>query len=105
MSMKLLRSALAASVLVAVGVGASVPVSAQYCEGTVHGLSSNYNLAQGTGFLAIRARPTSSSKMVGQLFNGDTVEIFDRKGNWYKIAAGMTEGWSHRKWMHNSCPY
>ena len=87
------------------GLSAASPVSAQYCEGTVHGLSGHYNLNKGTGFLAIRKRPTSSSKMVGQLFNGDRVEIFDRKGSWYKIAAGHVEGWSHRKWMWNSCNY
>jgi len=98
-------SALAVATIVIAGLGSSAPVSAQYCEGTVHGLSSVYNLNKGTGFLAIRKKPSSSSKMVGQLFNGDTVEIFDRKGNWYQIASGMTEGWSYYKWMHNSCPY
>ncbi|MCX7306262.1 MAG: SH3 domain-containing protein [Hyphomicrobiales bacterium] len=79
--------------------------SAQYCEGTVHGLSSTYNLAKGTGFLAVRSRPKSSAPMVGQLFNGDTMEIFDRKGNWYQVAIGGIEGWASSKWIRNSCDY
>jgi len=87
------------------GLGAPTPAQSQYCEGTVHGLSGRYNLAKGTGFLAVRARPNSSSRMVGQLFNGDTVEIFDRRGNWYRVAMGGIDGWAHRKWMWNSCRY
>jgi hypothetical protein len=99
------RVMIAGATLFAATLGASPPVSAQYCEGTVFGLSSNYNPATGSGFLAIRKNPTTNSQKIGELFNGDKVEIFDRKGNWYKIAAGMTEGWSYYKWMRNSCPY
>lgn len=40
-------------------IGASTPAGAQYCEGTVHGLSGRYNLATGSGFLAVRTRPNS----------------------------------------------
>lgn len=79
------------------------PVQAQYCEGTVHSLSGSYNLAKGTGFLAVRARPNSSSRMVAQLFNGDTVEITDSNGRWYFIGGDGFEGWAHSKWMRNSC--
>lgn len=79
--------------------------SAQYCEGTVHSLSSTYNLAKGTGFLAVRSAPRSSARMVGQLFNGDTMEIFDRRGNWYQIAIGGIEGWASARWIRNSCDY
>ncbi len=66
--------------------------SAQYCEGTVFGLSANYNLAKGTGFLAVRAKPKSSARMVGQFFNGDTTEILGRHGNWYRVAIGGIDG-------------
>jgi SH3-like domain-containing protein len=106
MSKKALLSALAAATLAGgLALGWSGPVSAQYCEGTVHGLSSYYNLATGSGFLAVRKRPTASSRMIGQLFNRDRVEILDRSGNWYKVWTGQVEGWSHRKWMWNSCGY
>ncbi len=91
--------------VVAIGMAASTPAWSQYCEGRVHGLSGRYNLATGSGFLAVRARPTASSRMVGQLFNGDRVEIFDRRGNWYRIAMGGIDGWSHARWLRNSCRY
>ncbi len=101
---KLALAATIAAVL-ATGMSASTPAMSQYCEGTVHGLSSRYNLATGSGFLAVRARPKASSRMVGQLFNGDTVEIFDRRGNWYRVAMGGIEGWANARWMWNSCGY
>ncbi len=87
------------------GIVAADTASAQYCEGTVVGLSGRYNLAKGTGFLAVRARPSASSRMVGQLFNGNTVEIFDRRGNWYRVAMGGIDGWASSRWMRNSCGY
>lgn len=88
---------------------ASMPqdASAQYCEGKVHGLSSHYNPSTGSGFLAVRAGPRRAATQVGELFNGDKVEIFDRRGNWYKVAAldGSSEGWSSAKHIWNDCDY
>nr|WMC94775.1 SH3 domain-containing protein [Aminobacter aminovorans] len=43
--------------------------------------------------------------MIHQLFNGDTVEITDRRGSWYFVGGDGFEGWAHRKWMSNSCGY
>jgi uncharacterized protein YgiM (DUF1202 family) len=105
MSKKSILAALVAATAISLAAGFASPVSAQYCEGTVHGLSSHYNLATGSGFLAVRKRPTSNSRMLAQLFNGDRVEIMDRSGNWYKVWTGQVEGWSLRKWMWNSCGY
>lgn len=102
------RAFLPAAMLVTVAgfwLGASTPGVAQYCEGTVHGLSGRYNLAAGSGFLAVRTRPNSSSRMIGQLFNGDHVEIFDRRGNWYKVDIGGTTGWANARWLRNDCGY
>jgi hypothetical protein len=101
------KTVLAAVALCAAGLSfqATGPAGAQYCEGRVHGLSRHYNLATGSGFLAVRARPRASSPMVGQLFNGDTVEIFDRRGNWYRVAIGGIDGWANARWMWNSCGY
>lgn len=81
--------------------------SAQYCEGTVHGLSRRYNPATGSGFLAVRAGPRKSASQVGELFNGDKVEIFDRRGNWYKVATldGSSEGWASAGYIRNDCNY
>jgi len=95
----------AAAVLAGLSFGASTPAGAQYCEGTVHGLSRHYNLATGSGFLAVRARPNSSSRMIGQLFNGDHTEIFDRRGNWYKVEIGGRTGWANARWLRNDCGY
>jgi len=88
-------------------LAAAAPANAQYCEGTVHGLSKHYDPDTGSGFLAIRAKPRSSSLQRGELFNGDKVEIFDRQGNWYKIAPvdGGPEGWAHARWIWNDCNY
>jgi len=95
----------AAALVVALSFAAPSPVGAQYCEGTVHGLSGRYNLATGSGFLAVRTRPNSSSRMIGQLFNGDHVEIFDRRGNWYRVEIGGTTGWANARWLRNDCGY
>lgn len=103
MKAKVLAAALA------VGVSSlllgTAPASAQYCHGTVHGLSRYYNLATGSGFLAVRARPSSSSRMIGQLFNGDQTVILDRRGSWYKIRFRGARGWAHARWIWNSCGY
>lgn len=93
------------TLVAALALGAATPAQSQYCEGRVHGLSGRYNLATGSGFLAVRSRPNASARMVGQLFNGDTVEIFDRRGNWYRVAMGGIDGWASAKWMRNSCRY
>jgi uncharacterized protein YgiM (DUF1202 family) len=81
---------------------------AQMCTGTVHGLSGHYNPATGAGFLAVRAGPKSAATQVGELFNGGQVEIFTRKGKWYKIATlngPAIEGWANRRWLSNDCGY
>lgn len=86
-------------------LGYAGPASARYCEGTVHGLSGRYNPATGAGFLAVRARPSARANMVGQLFNGNTAQILDRSGNWYRIEIGGIAGWVNRKWMRNDCGF
>ncbi|TPL81932.1 SH3 domain-containing protein [Mesorhizobium sp. B2-3-13] len=105
MSFRALLSAAALMAVVGFWLGASTPTVAQYCEGTVHGLSGRYNLATGSGFLALRTRPNSSSRMIGQLFNGDHTEIFDRRGNWYQVEIGGGTGWANARWLRNNCGY
>ena len=86
----------------------STTAFAQYCEGTVHGLSGRYNPATGSGFLAVRAGPKRSATQVGEMFNGDTVEVFTRRGSWYKVASTTTpivEGWVSAKFLSNECDY
>ena len=97
-----------AAAAVALQLVSAPAAQAQFCEGTVHGLSAHYNPATGSGFLAVRAAPRSSAPTRGELFNGDTVEVFQRKGNWYQIATTelpMLEGWAHKNWLRNDCGY
>jgi len=94
------------SVLVAFGVALSAGTAAAYdsCGGKVHGLSSHYSPAAGSGFLAVRAGPRSSASQVGELFNGDEVVILGRQGNWYHIdAQGIGLGWAYYKWIRRLC--
>jgi uncharacterized protein YgiM (DUF1202 family) len=104
MSMRSVLSALAVLTVTGLSLSAS-PASAEYCEGRVHGLSRYYDLATGSGFLAVRSRPTSSSRMLAQLFNGDRVEITGRQGSWYRVWTGQVDGWALHRWLRNSCGY
>jgi uncharacterized protein YgiM (DUF1202 family) len=105
MSFRALLRVAALTAVAGIGAGASMPAQAQYCQGTVHGLYGRYNLATGSGFLAVRTRPNSSARMIGQLFNGDQTEIFDRRGNWYKVDFGGRTGWASARWISNDCGY
>jgi hypothetical protein len=100
-----MRTLLLAGLLTGVLGASAGDAFAQYCEGTVSGLSGTYNLAKGTGFLAVRAQPRASARMVGQFFNGNTTEILGRQGNWYRVAIGGIDGWAHARWIRNSCGY
>lgn len=73
------------------------------CTGVVRGLSSNYNPATGSGFLAVRAGPTTSATQIGELFNGDHVNVIRRQGNWYRISGQGMNGWAYAKYIRNSC--
>jgi hypothetical protein len=55
----------------------------------------------------VRTAPRKSAHQVGELFNGDTVEVFDRRGNWYRVAAtdGSSDGWASTRWIRNDCDY
>ena len=95
-----MRTATVAATLLWPGLAA-----AGSCEGTVVGLSNTYNLQRGTGFLAIRARPTTRSRMVGQTFNGNLVEIDRRRGSWlfvYDHGSGKS-GWVHHRYVRRGC--
>ena len=92
----------------AAGLTAAPKVAqAKYCEGVVRGLSSRYNAATGSGFLAIRELPNGASAKLAELFNDEKVQVTGRKGNWYQVIkqGGSDEGWVSVRWMHNSCDY
>ena len=96
--------ALAAAPLAAISHIGDGAARAGSCQGTVSGLSARYNRAKGTGFLAIRSRPTSKSGMKGELHNGDTVEIERKKGNWLRVYPDNgPNGWVFAKYVSRDC--
>ena len=74
------------------------------CRGVVNGLSKRYDPSAGSGFLAMRAGPTSQATQVGELFNGDGVEIINSKGNWLLVIdADGDFGWVYRRFVSYRC--
>ena len=105
---KIILILVSAASIAVIAASFSTSAQAQFCEGTVHGLSGRYNPETGSGFLAVRAKPRATSAQRGELFNGDKVEVFQRRGNWYKIATTqlpMLEGWVNARWLDNECQY
>ena len=113
------RAVLAASVagLAALSGG---PATAGDCTGYVVGVKpiSQYNHARGNGFLEVRTGPGSSYQQVGEVYRGDEVSVYDRRGNWYAITCmsgrctrplwgqPMPSGWVSRKYVdaRGVCP-
>ncbi len=96
--------ALILGAVAAIAILASAPAFAWSCGGTVRGLSSHYNPATGSGFLAVRAGPRSSASQLGELFNGDEVTIVGQRGSWYRIdAEGVGLGWVFSRYIRSDC--
>ena len=78
----LLRSA---AVIAALALAA--PAMAGDCTGYVVGVRplSQYDHANGNGFLAVRSGPGSGYGQVGELYLGDEIAVWDRRGNWYEV--------------------
>jgi uncharacterized protein YraI len=92
--------------VIVLGFALALPsmAAAQDCMGRVSGLSGNYDPSTGSGFLAVRAGPNRSATQLGELFNGDRVTIYDRRGSWYQIYAdGIGDGWASARWIRNNC--
>jgi hypothetical protein len=62
--------------------------------GIVYGLNPNND-----GFLSIRQKPYATE--IGKLYNGNSVEILEQRGKWYKIRTLDSDliGWSYSKWI------
>lgn len=96
------------------------PASAGDCTGFVVGVKpiNQYNHAGGSGFLAVRTGPGSSYQQTGEVYRGDEVSIYDRRGNWYAITCmsgrctrplwgtPSPSGWVSRKYIDAAgvCP-
>ncbi len=94
--------------LVLATMAVSKPAQAQECDGEVYGLSSVYNPATGSGFLAMRVKPRSSAAQVAELRNGDVVEITNHRKGWFFVSTQklpIVEGWVSRKYMRTECRF
>ena len=100
--MKATLATLAVATTLAMSVAAP---AAHACNATVVGLSNTYNLRTGSGFLAIRAQPTTRSRMVGQTFNGNPLDVRRSRGRWhfaYDYNSGK-RGWVYGRYVSWGC--
>ena len=88
-----------AAVLLLSGV---VATSAHACTATVRGLSSTYNPATGSGFLALRAGPGTRNPQIGEAFNGERYRVLGVRGGWVKIEALDGELWAFGRYLRRS---
>jgi hypothetical protein len=96
------------------------PVMAGDCTGPVVGVQplSQYDHKAGTGFLAVRSGPGAGFVQTGEVYAGDLVSVYDRRGNWYAVTCmegactrplwgpARPSGWVHRKFVRAAgvCP-
>ena len=99
------RTMLAVAGLALAVAGGTATTSAHACNATVAGLSGTYDLRTGSGFLAIRAQPTTRARMVGQTFNGNPLDIQRSRGRWhfaYDYNSGK-RGWVYGRYVRWGC--
>ncbi len=74
----------------------AAPAQAGDCTGRVVGVRplSQYDHDAGRGFLAVRTGPSTRYRQIGELYLGDQVAIWDRRGNWYEVVCMS----GHCKW-------
>lgn len=104
------RAALASVVL---GMALASAGSAGTCEAKVVGVRplSQYDHAAGNGYLAVRSGPGSGYAQIGEVYLGDWSIVFEKRGNWYRIACyqgrcmqplwgqASPEGWAYGKYL------
>lgn len=87
------------------------------CQAQVTGLASinQYNSRTGTGFLAVRSKPSTKGTKLSEVYQGDTVRVVAQSGNWARIEcmsgscrspiAGTAgaRGWSSKKYLSIWC--
>jgi uncharacterized protein YraI len=76
------------SLVAALALGlAALPAVAGDCTGHVTGVRpiSAYNPSSGAGFLAVRTGPGTNYRQIGELYAGDEVAVWARRGNWYQV--------------------
>lgn len=90
------------------------------CTGTVVGVRplTQYDHAAGNGFLAVRTGPGSGYAQVGELYRGDEISVWDRRGDWFYVYCmsgrcltplwgnPTPQGWAYGKYLQigGVCP-
>lgn len=100
-----LSAAVLATVAATLSMGVATPAQAQYAKAPFTACRVPTAWPAAPASLPCAPGPSATAPMIHQLFNGDTVEITDRRGSWYFAGGDGFEGWAHRKWMSNSCGY
>lgn len=111
---------LTAAMVAAVLPFLDVAAHAGDCTGRVVGVRpiSQYDHHKGTGYLAVRSAPGGSGRQIGELYAGDLVSVWDRRGNWYAVTCmegrcnrplwgtPTPSGWAHRNYIRAGgvCP-
>ncbi len=99
-----------------IALGVALPAGSAFagdCTGYVVGVRpiSQYNHYTGNGFLAVRTGPGTGYTQIGELYAGDEVSVWSRRGNWYQVACmsgrctnplwgtPSPQGWVYRKYI------
>ena len=80
------------------------PADAQAaCFGVAHVMGLN---PRGDGFLAVRSGPGSNYRKIAEVYNGDRVGVYEKRGDWWAISHGSDDrlGWVHGNWLGNFIP-
>lgn len=80
------------------GGGQPAAAASPSSSGAVSPLLGTAKVQSPDGVLSIRSGPKASAKKLGELKNDDLVSIFERNGEWCRIAAG-TEQWVARQYL------
>jgi len=76
-----------------------VSADAGDCTGWVVGVRplSQYNHNLGNGYLAVRTGPGSNYRQIGEVYLGDEISVWNRRGGWYEIYC-MSGTCTHPLW-------
>ncbi|MCB1337699.1 MAG: SH3 domain-containing protein [Maritimibacter sp.] len=68
--------------------GLAAPAIGGDCTGNVVGLRpvAQYDHGTGAGFLAVRSGPGTGYGQIGELYLGDEIAVWERRGDWLYVA-------------------